>query len=205
MKLFRLMFLLVAVALVASAAMADGIDPTVKIRKIDPPSTIGIYASNPTFSFGGSGNAGSNDFYLQNFTPGVIYQIVLTLSGFDITQNADLVFSCAADQSSGGVFNSCSSSFNSSTGVSTLDFFGVTPPGTTGILPGVPGVGNCCCNIIPGEIVNLNVSGFPTGDRYIYTGNGTASVPEPASALLLLAGCAGVFGMRKRIAKNVTA
>ena len=199
MKISKLLFLVLAAGIFSAAAWADPIDPTVKIKRDDPPpGVIPIQGTSPTFSFSQFGiSTGSDAFFLQNQTAGIVYQVTLLLSGFDLTANSPFSSDCAADQSGGGIFNACSFSYNLITQVSTLIFSGVTPPTTTGITPGSGG-GDCCC-FLSGEIVELDVTGIPVGDNVVYGAKGSASVPEPVSSVLVLAGLAGLAGFRKRL------
>jgi hypothetical protein len=199
LKISKLLFLVLAAGIFSAAAWSDPIDPTVKIRRDDPPpGVIPIQGTSPTFSFSQFGlSSGTDAFFLQNQTAGVIYQVTLLLNGFDVSALSPLSFDCAGDQSTGGIFNSCAFSYDSSTQVSTLIFSGVTPPTTTGITPGTGGGGDCCC-FSSGEIVELDVTGIPVGDLVEYGAKGSASVPEPVSSVLVLAGLAGLAGFRKR-------
>lgn len=193
MKFSRLVILLVLVGLTASAAMADGIDPTVVIRQVDPPP-IAITDPFGSFSFLASTGTG-----IQNETGLTLVSISLTF--FTISPNNDVLDFNAGPQIDGIFpFTSSSKTVNPFNGSTTLTFFGLDET-HLGIL-------SAACNEetntdndhdaddCSGPIYSIEVDGIPPGDLVV--GVATVSAPEPATLMLLSAGLVGLAAFRKR-------
>ena len=192
MKLSRLVVVLVLIGFAASAAMADGIDPTVVIRQVDPPPTaitdpfgsFSFIASNPQTAIG-----------IQNDTG-------LTLVSISLTFFTAIPINDALDFNPGpqidGVFPFSSSSKTvNPNGSTTLTFFGLDES-HLGVLSAA------CTNTdndfdaddCSGPIYSIEIDGIPAGDLVV--GVGTVSAPEPATLALLSAGLVGLAAFRKR-------
>lgn len=191
----------------ASAAMADGIDPTVKIRNVDPLSTP-VTDPNQTFMVLATANNPVSGF--QNQTGVTLTSISLTLSGYSL--GGYLSFSCANDFALESVFSSCTSTENQANHSYTLVFSGVggnfsgilsadclTPSATNGLgwLAALFGCNNC-----QGGQYEVEFTGIPKGSLVI--GTATVATPEPATAVMLLTGIVGLAGFARR-RKNLTA
>ena len=200
MKTVRLIVVLLVAACAGSAALADGIDPTVVVRRNDPPP-IAITSIDQVLSF--TLTAGNNEIAFQNQTGILITSLVLTVTG-----NVALDFTCQTD-----VFASCTvTDVNSKTAV--LDFSGIDAD-HTGIAPAdcppaeSEGIESFFsnnnnynnynnCDQCTGGILDIAIDGIPRGDRVSTVGTLNTGVPEPASALLLMSGIAGLAAFRKR-------
>jgi len=187
-------------ALGAKADGVDPIDPTVIIRKVDPPP-IAITSPNQTFNL--YATAIHNVFAFQNQTGMTLNALTLDLFGVNI----NLLFSCGSFAGA-DIFASCSST-QEGNGHYLVSFSGVGN-GFTGITPAVCGVENDDDNsqgdnnnqdedgpsCIDG-VYSLEFDGIPAGAVVKGTGSFVAA-PEPMTAVLLLGGLAGVAGLRKR-------
>jgi len=194
-KLSRLFVLLVLVGFTASAALADGIDPTVVIRQVDPPpvaitnpsGTIGVFVAGTT--------APTVAFAFQNDTGVVLTSISVTLFGL----SEPLDFSLG-DNPGDGIFKDAWSVVNPN-GTTTL-FFANVDESHTGLLPAVCNIGgievlaSSYCQQCIGGIYSFEFTGIPLGD--IVVGAATVSAPEPGTLMLLSAGLVGLLGLRKR-------
>jgi len=197
----RIVVLLALAGFAASAAMADGVDPTVIIRKVDPPP-IAITSPNQTFDL--FANAPHNVFAFQNDTGFILTGLTLDL----FAGTSSLLYSCG-DFAGGDIFANCNASAGSN-GDTILSFFGVGN-GFTGITPATctvedKGKGDdlhapfdnnhdekqTCVD----GVYSLEFDGIPKGA--IVHGSGTFATPEPMTAALLLGGLAGLAGFRKR-------
>lgn len=206
MKLYKLCGLLAVIALTASVAAADGIDPTVIIRQVDPPP-IAITDPNQTFSFTASAPIGGPvvtvlDAAFQNDTGVLLQQLTLILTGTDALGNP-LAFSFG-DNPGDGIFSGFTSTVDGNT--TTLHFFGVDG-NHTGLVSSVcGGIDNeleegpsCIGPVYDIQFGILNAGDTLNGD----TINGTGVVspiatPEPTTLVLFSAGLAGIAALKKR-------
>jgi hypothetical protein len=189
-------------AFAAVGAKADGvdpIDPTVIIRRVDPPPII-ITSPNQTFNL--IATATENVFAFQNQTGKTLNALTLDLFGVNI----NLLFSCGSF-AGGDIFASCSST-QEGNGHYLVSFSGVGN-GFTGITPAIcsggngdddnqgdnddQGEGQTCVD----GVYSLEFDGIPAGAVVRGTGSFVAT-PEPMTAVLLLGGLAGIAGLRKR-------
>jgi len=192
----RLLFALVLTGLGACIASADGVDPTVVIRRVDP-TPFPITSPNETFPL--FATATNNIFAFQNDTGVTLDSLTLDLFGVGVT----LSFSCGA-LAGGDVFSTCTSTPGSH-GDTILTFSGVGGS-FTGITAATCSSeddgeeGSFFGDDLPtctGGIFSLEFGGIPTGD--VVGGTGTVSTPEPMTAVLLVGGgLAGLAGLRKR-------
>ena len=188
-------------AFAAVGAKADGvnpIDPTVIIRKVDPPP-LAITSPNQIFNL--YATASHNIFAFQNQTGMTLNALTLDLFGVNI----NLLFSCGSFAGA-DIFASCSST-QEPNGHYLVAFSGVGN-GFTGITPAVCSKGddddNQGDNDDQGEgpscvdgVYSLEFDGIPAGAVVRGTGSFVAA-PEPMTAVLLLGGLAGIAGLRKR-------
>jgi len=201
LKVSRILVVLALAGFAGSVAMADGVDPTVIIRRVDPPP-IAITSPNQTFNL--SATAAHNVFAFQNDTG--VTLTGLTLDLFAGTSN--LLYSCGSF-AGGDIFANCTSTLGSHNDT-LLSFFGVGN-GFTGISAATcttddKGEGDdlhasfndnsddkTTCT---GGIYSLEFDGIPQGATV--RGTGTVSTPEPMTAVMLLSGIVGLAGLRKR-------
>ena len=182
-------------------AKADAVDPTVIIRRVDPPPVI-ITSPNQIFDL--FANTQHNVFAFQNATGTTLTSLTLDLFG----QNVALLFSCGSF-AGGDIFANCTST-EGSQGDYILSFFGVGN-GFTGIEAATctiddKGIGDGLHApmdnnsddklVCTGGVYSLEFGGIPQGA--IVRGTGTFTTPEPATAILMLGGLAGLTGLRKR-------
>jgi len=190
--------LLVLVGITASAAMADGVDPTVVIRQTDP---VPILITSPTQSFGifAQGTAGNNgvvDIGIQNVSGFTLTSIAVTLIGLNDT----LDFTAGSQDIEGSFpFLSSTRTVNGN-GSITLTFFGLDEF-HTGILSGACNEETNTDNDFDaddctGPIYEIEIAGIPLGD--IVSGAATVSAPEPGTLMLLSTGLVGLVALRKR-------
>jgi hypothetical protein len=187
-KFSKLFLLLALVVLAASVAKADGIDPTVIIRQVDPPP---VQITDPNGTIPLSFSASANVFGFQNDTGTLLYSLSLTLFGFP--QGLDFNF---GDNPGDGIFSSFSKTLNQN-GSQTLLFFGIDDS-HTGLLPSTG------CNLdsdgdaddFCGPVYTIEIDGIPVND-FVF-GTATVSTPEPATLLLLSTGLVGLAAFRKR-------
>jgi len=198
--------------LIASSAMGDSVDPTVVIRQIDPPNPIAITQPGQVFPFLAFGNPNNTaDVPVQNQTGQTITSVTLTLFGTNILTGDSLSFSCGESEES-DPFAECGAA-QGQNGSTVLTF-----SGGVGMLAAVSGIeleslflssnqppGSCTnCQ---GGIYDIEFGGadFTTGSIVLGFGTGsvgTAPVPEPGSALLLLSGLIGLAAWWKRSKKS---
>jgi hypothetical protein len=198
-------FLLAAgfVAAAATMAKADGIDPTVVIRRTDPPPVI---ITSPDQVFDITATSKNPIFAFQNETGTTLDALTLDLFGVNVV----LDFSCGSFAGA-DIFENCSAA-----------------PGThndwiisfSGVGPGFSGITAATCEDddkgkgddknetwgdthnhddkweCTGGLFSLEFGGIPKGAKV--GGTGTFVTPEPVTAVLLLGGLAGLAGLRKR-------
>jgi hypothetical protein len=181
--------------------MADGVDPTVIIRKVDPPP-ISITSTSQTFSI--FATLQNNIFAFQNDTGVTLTGLVLDL----FPGNSGLIYSCGAFAGA-DIFASCTATAGNN-GDTILSFFGVGN-GFTGIEAATctsddKGIGDDLHapfdnnedekSVCTGGVYSLEFDGIPQGSQV--RGTGTVSAPEPMTATLLVGGLIGLAGLRKR-------
>ena len=192
MKVSRIVLALLLGAFGASVAMADAVDPTVIIRKVDPPPVI---ITSPDQTFNLFATQKNNVFAFQNATGFLLTSITLDLFG----QN--LAFSCG-EFAGGNIFANCSAT-QGTHGDWILSFFGVGD-GFSGVEAATCSTPsqrrgddrddhNCNCT---GGVYSFEFDGIPRGA--VVTGTGTVGTPEPVTAVMLLGGLAGLAGLRRR-------
>jgi len=188
-------------AFAAVSAKADAVDPTVIIRRVDPPPVV---ITSPEQIFDLFANKTHNVFAFQNATGLTLTSLTLDLFG----QNVSLLFSCGSF-AGGDIFASCASTAGpdgdyilSFTGVGN-GFTGITPATCTiddkGIGDGLhaPKDNNSDDKLVcTGGIYSLEFDGVPRGA--IVRGTGTFATPEPMTLTMLSGGLLGLAGLRKR-------
>ena len=209
MNVSRILLAFVLAGFAASVAMADGADPLVSVRKVDP-APIAITSPNQTFFISLVVDPGQTGlFALQNDTG-------VTLTSLTLDLAANLTFTCEPDFLTFDIFSSC----NASPGLGPLGstvvafsgtggiFTGLTASSCTGSNPnpwdnnGPDGDGDFDDRTCTGGIFsiafynNSNTTPHPVTDRIF--GFGTVGVPEPMTATLLVSGLVGLAGLRKR-------
>jgi len=197
-KLSRLFVLLVLVGFTASAALADGIDPTVVIRQVDPPP---VAITDPFGTIIVSATADQNVFAFQNDTGLTLVSLSVTLFGLTVP----LDFSFGEDPGA-GIFANTQLTQNNN-GSFTLLFSGLDAD-HTGLLPAVCNTGgievlaSSYCQQCVGGIYSLvfDFSDVPADQlkNVLVVGAATVSAPEPGTLMLLSAGLVGLLGLRKR-------
>lgn len=196
MRGFRIGIALALAALGVCSARADGVDPTVVIRRVDPTP---LPITSPTETFPIVATSVFNVFAFQNDTG-----VTLTSLSLDLFAGlSGLTYSCGSF-AGGGIFSTCSSTPGSNHDT-LIKFFG-TGPGFPGITPATcsgdgdgDGDGDFDFDDLSGcsgGIYSLVFTGIPVGA--VVMGTGTVATPEPMSAVLLLGGLAGLAGFRKR-------
>jgi hypothetical protein len=200
LKVSRILVVLALAGFAATAAFADGVDPTVIIRKVDPPP---IVITSPSQTFDIIATSAQNIFAFQNETG--ITLTALTLDLF--AGKSGLLYSCGSFAGA-DIFATCSSS-SGSAGDTIISFLGVGN-GFTGIEAATcseddKGKGDDkngkdnnsddkdSCT---GGIYSLEFDGIPPGAKV--EGIGTFTTPEPMTAMLLVSGLVGLAGFRKR-------
>lgn len=201
MKASRVLLGLAMAAFAAVSAKADAVDPTVIIRRVDPPPVV-ITSPNQIFDL--FANSQHNVFAFQNATGLTLTSLTLDLFG----QNVALLFSCGSF-AGGDIFASCTSTAGSN-GDYILSFSGVGN-GFTGIEAATctiddKGIGDGLHApfdnnsddklVCTGGIYSLEFDGIPRGA--IVRGTGTFATPEPMTATLLVGGLVGLAGLGKR-------
>ena len=197
----RIVLAAVLAAFAAIATKADGIDPTVIVRRVDP-TPIAILSPSQIFDI--TATSKKNIFAFQNDTGITLDSLTLDLFGV----NANLLFSCGSF-AGGNIFADCSSSAGSH-GDTIISFSGVGGD-FTGITPATcgwvdKGKGDDDDNdkdhnrddkfTCTGGVYSLEFGGIPKGDKV--AGTGTFLTPEPVTSVMLLSGLAGLLGLRKR-------
>ena len=202
MKVSGILIVLALASFAASAALADGLDPTVVVRKVDPPP---IAITSPTETFDIFATAKHNVFAFQNDTGITLTSLTLDL----FTGSWGLTYSCGSF-AGGGVFADCSATPGPD-GDTIVSFFGVGGDDT--------GIGPATCTTddkgkgddkwdwqdkknhddkteCAGGIYSLEFGGIPKGA--VVEGVGSFVTPEPATAVMLFSGLMGLAGLRKR-------
>jgi hypothetical protein len=191
LRFSKFFVLLVLVGFTATAAMADGIDPTVVIRQVDPPP---IAITDPNGTIPVFATSQQNIFAFQNDTGVLLTSLSVTLIGI----NVPLDFSFGPDPGD-GIFTNVWLGVNQN-GSTTLTFAGIDES-HTGLVPSVCGFNETLDNDFDaddcaGGIYSLEFDGIPAGAFVV--GTATVSAPEPATVLLLSTGLVGLAAFRKR-------
>jgi PEP-CTERM motif len=201
LRVSRALLGLAIAAFAAVGVRADAVDPTVIIRRVDPKPVV-ITSPNQTFDL--FANTQQNIFAFQNATGMTLTSLTLDLFG----QNVSLLFSCGSF-AGGDIFANCTSTQGSQDDY-LINFSGVGN-GFTGIEAATctiddKGIGDGLHApfdnnsddklVCTGGIYSLEFDGIPHGA--IVRGTGTFETPEPATAVLMLGGLAGLVGLRKR-------
>jgi hypothetical protein len=201
LRVSRVLFVLALAGFAATSAMADGVDPTVVIRRVDPAP---LAITSPTETFDLFATSKHNIFAFQNDTG--ITLTALTLDLF--AGNAGLTYSCG-NFAGADIFSTCSSS-SGANGATIISFFGVGGgfSGLNAATCGSDDEGRGDDNNAPkdnnkddknsctGGIFSLEFDGIPKGAQV--RGTGTFSTPEPMTSVLLISGLFGLAGLRKR-------
>jgi len=177
--------------------MADGADPLISVRRVDP-APIAITSPTQTFLiFFIAGSSPVFDFAFQNDTGVTLTSLTLRLAQ-GLTYNCDPTF-LSAD-----IFSTCGTS-PGPLGSTTVAF-----SGTGGLFTGLDAA-SCTPNnsgdgdddndwddkpSCTGGIFSIEFSGLTPGE--VVLGTGTVGVPEPMTAALLFSGLVGLAGFRKR-------
>ena len=204
MKASRLIIAVALAAFAVVAAKADGIDPTVVVRRVDP-TPIEILSPSQIFDI--TATSKKNIFAFQNDTGITLDALTLDLFGV----NANLLFSCGSFAGA-DIFADCSSSAGSH-GDTIISFSGVGG-NFTGLTPATcgwvdKGKGDDDDNDkdhnrddkfkCTGGVYSLEFGGIPKGDKVAGTGSfQTVQTPEPLTSVMLLGGLAGLAGLRRR-------
>jgi len=198
-KVSRIVLAFVLAGFAASVALADGADPLVSVRRVDP-APIAITSTNQTFNI--FANAANPLFAFQNDTG-------VTLTSLTLDLNAGLTYTCDPTFLSFDIFSSCNTA-SGPQGSTIVSFFGVG-----GVFTGL-NAATCTSDdegggddsnsqvddndddkpTCTGGIFSIEFDGIPAGS--VVRGTGTVGVPEPMTAVLLLSGFAGLAGFRKR-------
>jgi hypothetical protein len=201
LRFSRVILALALAGFATSVAMADAVDPTVIIRRVDPAFTpifsvdqiliVTATAQNPIFSF-------------QNDTGFLLTSMTLKFS----SNGGTLAFSCGENPGA-DIFQDCSET-SGPNGTNIVTFSGVGE-GFSGLESGVctsddehvpngnafgwyknhPKTPNC-----EGGIFSLEFGQIPANTTIF--GIGTVATPEPMTAVMLISGLAGLAGLRKR-------
>jgi hypothetical protein len=188
--------------------MADGIDPTVIIRRVDP-APLPITSTDETFNI--FATATNNIFAFQNDTGVTLTGLTLDL----FAGSAGLTYSCGGFAGA-DIFADCTSTAGAN-GATIISFFGVGN--------GFSGLDAATCtdddegkgddqdhwkhhhhhdwkdhnhddkDSCTGGIFSLEFGGIPAGA--VVEGTGTVSAPEPMTAVMLVTGLLGLAGLRK--------
>lgn len=202
LKFCRIFLVLALVGFAGSAAMADAVDPTVIIRKVDPAFTpifsldqvliVTASAQNPIFSF-------------QNATGFILTSLTLQFS----SAGGTLAFSCG-ELAGADLFANCTE-VSGPNGSDIISFFGIGdgfsglesatcssgddnhPNGNAWGYYKKPHASQAKCD---GGVFSLEFGSIPNGATV--TGTGTVATPEPMTAVMLVGGLVGLAGLRKR-------
>ena len=200
MKVSRIVLAFVLAGFAASVALADGADPLISVRKVDP-APIAITSPDQTFDIFVVAGAGATAlFAFQNDTG-------ITLTSLTLNLGAGLTYSCESDFQSFDVFSSCTSSGPSG---STIVFSGVggvfsgltaatcisDDEGSGDDWNGSPDNNDDDKPSCTGGVFSIEFAGLTPGE--VVSGTGTVSAPEPMTAVLLFSGLVGLAGFRKR-------
>jgi hypothetical protein len=201
LRLSRILYVLALAGFAGSVAMADGVDPTVVIRRVDP-APIAITSTTETFDLFATRQ--NNIFAFQNDTNVTLTSLTLDL----FAGHSGLTYSCG-NFAGADIFATCSSS-SGPNGATIITF--------SGIGGGFSGLNAASCgsddtgrgddtnapkdnnnddkNSCTGGIFSLEFDGIPNGAQV--RGTGTVSAPEPMTSVLLLSGLFGLAGLRRR-------
>jgi len=201
LKFTKFFALLVLVGLTATAAMADGIDPTVVIRQVDPPPPTSV--TNPFGTFGVFATQQAPIQAFQNNTGITLISLSLTLFGIPALDFSpgDQVPDPELELPNEFPFLFGTKTVNAD-GSTTLNFFGLDAT-HLGLLPSACNEdSDMDADDCTGPIYGIEFDGIPAGAFVV--GAATVSAPEPASFLLLSAGLLGLaaFGKRRLALQN---
>lgn len=201
LKISGVLAVLLLAGFAASTALADGVDPTVVIRRVDP-APLPITSTNETFNLFATMN--NNIFAFQNDTGVTLTGLTLDL----FAGHAGLVYSCGGFAGA-DIFSNCTATPGSD-GATIISFFGVGN-GFTGLdaatctnddkgkgddLHAPKDNNNDDKTSCTGGIFSLEFDGIPRGAQV--RGTGTVSTAEPMTAVLLVSGLFGLAGFLKR-------
>ena len=207
MKLSRWFVVLVLLGLSSSTALADGLDPVMKLGGSN--LSTGLVSGNDlnfTFTvhgsdFTGVGQTEQFDFINATGQTAMGVDLLVTL----LSGTPSLTFSCE-NVSGSGYFTGCSVTPLSST-QTLISFFGPdTGEGGFGGIPNAPdmtcdGIHSCSTETAGADfgvfVTDVNGDLFTLGQGQGFAVQGTLSVPEPSTVLLLLAGVVLLFLFRR--------
>ncbi len=201
LKFSRIILAFALAGFATSVAMADAVDPTVIIRRVDPAFTpifsvdqiliVTATAQNPIFSF-------------QNDTGFLLTSMTLQFSSnggtlaFSCGENpgADIFQNCSETSGPNGTnivtFNGVGGSFSGlESGVCTSDDENFPNGNAFGWPNNHPKAPTC-----EGGIFSLEFGQIPANTTIM--GTATFATPEPMTAVMLISGLAGLAGLRKR-------
>ena len=201
LKASRILCVLALAGFAATVAMADGVDPTVVIRRVDP-APLAITSPDETFDLFATKH--HNIFAFQNDTGVTLTSLTLDL----FAGSAGLLYSCG-DFAGADIFSTCTSS-SGADGATIISFFGAVgnftgldaatcsseDKGRGDDLNAPKDNNNDDKETCVGGIFSLEFDGIPNGAQV--RGTGTVSAPEPVTSVLLVSGLLGLAGRLKR-------
>jgi hypothetical protein len=208
LKLYKIFFLILAAAVVATAAWADGVDPKVIIQGGGGSTPITITDPNPTVTTPAQANTGQCFNKDVTQVPACVFDVFQNQTGNTLTHLTifiptidSLVFKC--DPTTLLIFfNDCNS--NGATGGTDVNFFNTANSPFAGVPTATPCNSDleeeCGMPFVGGEFaVDIEGAGVVTGTVIPVT---VITTPEPGAALLMLFG-AMVFGLFRLTRRTV--